>query len=181
MQWPAGEAARRRRGADARRQAGAARDVSPLSPIYPTLPIPACPTLPACHRYATAQKTKRLWTDFEGASWPVITSVRRLKFKYPAHAALRRHVYRRDAFACCRCGVCALFVPIGYDGREALYTTSILRNGYHDVLVLDHILTLPAGGRNVVENLQTLCETCNRKKQREDKAAIAMFVAGVCS
>jgi 5-methylcytosine-specific restriction endonuclease McrA len=122
-----------------------------------------------------AKLSPRLWTDFEGSSWPVVTSTRRLKFKYPAHAALRRHVYRRDAFTCVRCGVCALFVPLGYDGRETLYTTSILRSGYNDVLVLDHILTLQAGGTSAVENLQTLCETCNKSKQREDKEAAASF------
>lgn len=40
-----------------------------------------------------------------------------------------------------------------------------------------HVLTLTAGGlshpNNLPNNLQTLCETCNRRKQREDIAAAA--------
>jgi 5-methylcytosine-specific restriction endonuclease McrA len=103
-----------------------------------------------------------------GNKWPLITSPRRLKFKYPAHAALRAHVFHRDGFACVKCSAKALSVPSLYDGRFTLYTDTLLRSGYHDVLVLDHILTLKAGGKSVIENLQTLCETCNKKKIRQD-------------
>jgi hypothetical protein len=46
-------------------------------------------------------------------------------------------------------------------------------------LVLGHILRLRAGGFGVVENLQTLCETCDKRMQREDRAAAAAFMAGV--
>ena len=112
------------------------------------------------------------WTDFEGLSWPVIKSTNRLKFKYPA---LRCHVFRRDEYGCRRCSACASYVPLDYDGRFTLSTNVLLPNGYFDVLVLDHIVTLRAGGRSVVSNLQTLCETCNKKKQREDKAAAAAY------
>jgi len=47
---------------------------------------------------------------------------------------------------------------------------------WRDCLVLDHILTLKAGGKSAVWNLQTLCFTCNRRKQREDKRAIAAYL-----
>jgi 5-methylcytosine-specific restriction endonuclease McrA len=40
---------------------------------------------------------------------------------------------------------------------------------------VDHILTLKAGGLNVIENFQSLCETCNKRKQRDDKAAAAAY------
>lgn len=40
------------------------------------------------------------------------------------------------------------------------------------------LLTLPTGGLSVVDNLQTLCETCNKRKQREDRAATAAAKQG---
>ncbi len=50
--------------------------------------------------------------------------------------------------------------------------------GFPILLVVDHMLTLRAGGRSVIGNLQTLCEVCNRKKLREDLKAIACFKRG---
>lgn len=118
---------------------------------------------------------RETWTDYRGLAWPVVTSTRRLKFKYPAHAALRAHVFRRDGFRCCRCEAVAVGVPADYDGRATLFTNTTVCSGWPDMLVLDHVLTLRAGGRNVVGNFQTLCETCNRRKQREDRANVAAF------
>lgn len=115
------------------------------------------------------------WLDFKGRVWPVVQTSRRLKFKYPAHAALRAHIYHRDGYKCCSCDAKAVDVPQDYDGREALFTDTKVSSGYPDVLVLDHILTLKAGGRSVIENLQALCETCNRKKQKHDRAAAAEY------
>lgn len=119
----------------------------------------------------------KVWTDFAGRTWPVVASARRLKFKYPAHAALRAHVHFCDGYACLRCGVKALSIPDGYSGRYAIEVDRVNPNGWRDSLVLDHILTLRAGGCNVAENLQTLCETCNRRKQREDRRAIREYEA----
>jgi 5-methylcytosine-specific restriction endonuclease McrA len=98
-----------------------------------------------------------------------------LKFKYPAHAALRRHVFHQDGFKCKRCPAIASESTVDYDGHKTLYTNTLTGTGYRDVLVLDHVVTLKAGGLNVVENFQTLCETCNKRKQKEDKAAAAAF------
>ena len=111
------------------------------------------------------------WTDYLGRVWPVVQSRRRLKFKYPAHAALRMHVFHRDGYKCCRCSARAASIPTGWDGRDALATSIPGNYGFPVLLVLDHIRTLRAGGRSAVENLQTLCETCNRKKLREDLEA----------
>lgn len=116
------------------------------------------------------------WVDHMGVTWPVLATGRRLKFSLPAHAALRAHVFHRDGFKCARCLVEAADPPFTYDGRRTLYTTSILKSGFRDVLILDHILTLKAGGKNAVENFQTLCETCNKRKQKEDRAATAAFL-----
>lgn len=118
------------------------------------------------------------WTDFKGVDWKVVTSTRRLKFKYPAHAALRAHIHHRDGYACVKCGLSALAVPACYDGRDALPTTGRCDMGFPILLVVDHKLTLSAGGLSVVGNLQTLCEVCNRKKLREDLKAISAFKLG---
>lgn len=123
--------------------------------------------------------TKSTWTDYKGRTWPVVNSNRRLKFKYPSHAALREHVFARDGFKCCRCDASAINVPAGWDGRETLFTNTKVSSGYPDMLVVDHVLTLKAGGLNVIANFQTLCETCNKSKQREDKAAARAYKARV--
>jgi 5-methylcytosine-specific restriction endonuclease McrA len=116
---------------------------------------------------------RETWTDWRGREWRVVTSPRRLKFGYPAHAALMAHVFRRDQFKCVRCGAAAVDVPAEYDGHNTLFTNTKVSSGYPDLLVLDHILTLKAGGRSVLANLQALCETCNKRKQREDRADVA--------
>lgn len=103
----------------------------------------------------------------------MIQSRLRLKFKYPAHAALRAHVFHRDGYKCVRCEASAIDVPFDYSGADTLFTDTFVSSGFRDVLVVDHVLTLKAGGLNVIENFQTLCETCNKRKSREDKAAIA--------
>jgi 5-methylcytosine-specific restriction endonuclease McrA len=53
------------------------------------------------------------------------------------------------------------------DWREvlALCGEVCLCCGSLDGISLDHIVPLSAGGRNVKENLQPLCMTCNRKKR----------------
>lgn len=116
------------------------------------------------------------WTDHNGRIWPVTTMRGRLKFKLPSHAALRAYVFHRDGFRCRKCPAKAASVPVGYDGRYTLVTDTRVkaRNGsrsWHDVLIVDHVLTLKAGGRNHPSNLQTLCETCNKRKQVEDRLA----------
>lgn len=121
------------------------------------------------------RKAPEFWTDHKGQIWPVVRSSRRLKFKYPAHAALRAYVFVRDGFTCVRCGVQAVDVPADYDGFEALRTNSKLSSGWPDMLVADHILTLRAGGTSTISNMQTLCETCNKRKQKEDRAAFEAY------
>lgn len=119
------------------------------------------------------------WTDYRGRVWPVVQSSRRLKFKYPAHAALRAHVFHVGEYRCAHCPAVAKEVPIDYSGRWALQTDTMVCARWSDVLVLDHILCLKAGGRNVVSNFQALCETCNKRKQKEDIAAAAQYRAEV--
>jgi 5-methylcytosine-specific restriction endonuclease McrA len=52
---------------------------------------------------------------------------------------LRKKVFERDAYRCCQCG------------------------SYKD-LQCDHMLPESKGGKAVIENLQTLCKSCNCRK-----------------
>jgi 5-methylcytosine-specific restriction endonuclease McrA len=58
-------------------------------------------------------------------------------------------------------------VPENYDGRYALGITTYdpFKNKYGcRLLELDHIHPYILGGKFVVENLQTLCNSCNARK-----------------
>jgi 5-methylcytosine-specific restriction endonuclease McrA len=114
---------------------------------------------------------RETWRDRNGRAWKVSESARALKFCIPAHAALRAEVHHRDGYACRQCGARSAQATEGYTGRYRLTTDTHLPDGSADALIVDHILTRRAGGTNRIENLQTLCETCNRRKQVEDKAA----------
>ena len=133
------------------------------------------------------------WTDYRGRQWPIVQSSDRLHFAYPSHAALRAHVFHADGYKCRRCPAAAIAVPDGYDGRFTLCTNTTVHSmgrdsrglrvayAWSDVLILDHALTRAAGGLNRVENLQTLCETCNKRKQREDRIAAEAYAAVGCN
>ena len=57
--------------------------------------------------------------------------------------AIRRSVFERDGYACVVCGAI-------------------------DRLSLDHIIAYSRGGEDTVENLQTMCVSCNSKKGARD-------------
>lgn len=118
------------------------------------------------------------WVDHKGRMWPEVQSKRRLKFKYPLHAALRAFVHHRDGYKCLRCQTPAVGVPKDYDGRYGLITARVGPGGYSVSLEMDHIVTLMAGGTNAHTNLQTLCSECNRQKGNfEDRAAVHAFLS----
>lgn len=115
------------------------------------------------------------WTDCFGKQWPLIKSKRRLKYKYPLHAAIRKHVFHTDNYQCRNCGDKAINIPKNWDGKSTLQTNKILKSGFRDMLVVDHILTLKAGGKNEISNFQTLCETCNKAKIKQDKSMALQY------
>ena len=119
---------------------------------------------------------REYWTDFRGRTWPVITSARRLKYRTPAQRALRVHVFHMDNFTCRMCGAQAVNVPEDYDGDGVPFTNTRCSSGWPDMLIVDHILTLKAGGTSRVENLQTLCDTCNKRKTKHDRVATAEYL-----
>lgn len=110
----------------------------------------------------------KYWYDDLGRKWKVTQSKRRLKFKIPCHAAMRRFIFIRDGFKCVRCGAQGMKIPLDYDGKNTLCTNTYTSTGFNDLLILDHIITLNAGGKNIITNFQTLCETCNKRKIKED-------------
>ena len=57
---------------------------------------------------------------------------------------IRWNVMKRDNFRCCVCGATAK------DGVK---------------LEVDHIIPVSKGGKTTMDNLQTLCERCNRGKR----------------
>ncbi|MBE5740897.1 MAG: HNH endonuclease [Clostridiales bacterium] len=57
---------------------------------------------------------------------------------------MRYNVLKRDGFRCCICGATAK------DGVK---------------LEVDHIIPVSKGGKSTMNNLQTLCERCNRGKR----------------
>lgn len=87
-----------------------------------------------------------LWQPFDGgwwiADWGELTRPER---RPHIPLSIRRAVYERDGFACLACGTA-------------------------DRLTLDHIQHYSAGGPDTVENLRTLCRSCNSsRKDRTDE------------
>jgi len=76
----------------------------------------------------------------------------------------RLAVYQRAGYRCQGCNL-AYTVPLGYDGRTALYAFE--QRGEREVLrvlELDHITPHHRGGRFEEKNLQALCSVCNGRK-----------------
>ena len=57
----------------------------------------------------------------------------------------REEIYRRDHYRCCKCNKNLINHP--------------------ELRVIDHILPLSKGGSNEKENLQLLCDECDKKKK----------------
>jgi len=102
------------------------------------------------------------WVDHNGVEWPLPSPTQRLQCRTRSNAALRAFVHHRDNYTCKRCGFAAP-PPVNYTGRYAL-------NHGDRPLVIDHVLTLAAGGTTHPDNLQTLCDPCNASKGGTDDA-----------
>jgi 5-methylcytosine-specific restriction endonuclease McrA len=79
------------------------------------------------------------WTDHLGQQWVVPQIKGRLKFRIPAHAALRAFVLHRAGGKCEEC--CSV-----------------------TELVADHITSRRNGGAHHPDNMQCLCRVCNTRK-----------------
>jgi len=70
--------------------------------------------------------------------------------------AIRWQVFQRDSWKCVACG----------------------RSSQHDVILhVDHILPRSKGGKDELENYQTLCETCNIGKSNKDDTNLRNYNA----
>lgn len=107
------------------------------------------------------------WTDHRGVTRPVPSTLARLKFTRPGHAALRAFVMQRDGFRCMECGVEGSNIPENYDGRNAIDVSGPKR-----CLVVDHVLARMNGGVHHPRNLQVLCEECNARKAGNEDAHV---------
>lgn len=92
-------------------------------------------------------------------SIPLRDRAPRLKFKGLAHRELRRIVMTAQNFTCQHCGYRPADdrIPRDYDGRRTV-------GGHSRELQIDHVLPRARGGTNTLENLQILCDICNRIK-----------------
>lgn len=80
-----------------------------------------------------------------------------LRFKSPKWRRVRVAVHERDDYTCQGCGVRAT-PPPNYDGSRAVELSRYMW------LVVDHNLSTARGGGDELDNLQTLCKTCNGSK-----------------
>ena len=64
---------------------------------------------------------------------------------------VRNYIYNRDNHTC---KICGRYMPNGY----------CIENNEVIKINIDHILAVQNGGDNSIDNLQVLCEKCNRMK-----------------
>lgn len=82
-------------------------------------------------------------------------------------ASLRYKVFRRSC-VCVACGLVGTVMSLDRSDKKGprahfnLY--GITESGRVVMLTKDHIVPKSKGGSNRLDNLQTMCETCNRKK-----------------
>ena len=74
---------------------------------------------------------------------------------------LRIKCFQRDKYTCVKCG---------FIGKEGHYQDF---GGMKINLIADHIIPLSLGGKDKLDNMQTLCLKCNKKKNKKDQSDIA--------
>lgn len=75
----------------------------------------------------------------------------------------------KDSVVCAGCGISGAFFAIEQainDGGQGphLNMYAVLENGKEVLMTADHIIALADGGKDSLDNLQTMCYPCNHKK-----------------
>lgn len=82
--------------------------------------------------------------------------------------SIRLLVFKRDKYTCAHCSRTGdIFVVEKHhksDYRFHVNLYSISPTGKYVLMTKDHIIPVSQGGRNLMHNLQTLCQKCNHAK-----------------
>ena len=79
-------------------------------------------------------------------------------------SSLRYQIFSRS-LTCSLCGIKGNFFAIETNKEEAPHANLYaVKDGKEILMTKDHIIPTSKGGRNIPENLQTMCAVCNLKK-----------------
>lgn len=108
----------------------------------------------------------------KAGGWLKVTNMAYLPvidFRLKKYQTLRKAVYQPDNFTCCVCGAKPEYIPPDYNGRYTLWVGD-------KVLEIDHIRPRVFGGDHSIENLRTICSSCNsRKAQTERQKGVSQW------
>ena len=84
-------------------------------------------------------------------------------------ASQRYDVFDEKGVTCCKCGVEGIYFAkerhiSGNTKRYHFNLYGVNEAGKEVMLTKDHIVPKSKGGEDTIENYQTMCVTCNRKK-----------------
>ncbi len=85
--------------------------------------------------------------------------------EYVKVMSLRLRTFK-NSLVCVRCGLVGSHFWAERNGSEKYHINlySINKDGEDVLMTKDHILPRSRGGADIIENMQTMCENCNRKK-----------------
>ena len=82
--------------------------------------------------------------------------------------------FKRDNYSCVKCGKKPLLIDSITECDNKEYLERIKNKPDTSKLIGDHIIPISLGGEEYdLENVQTLCEECNKKKTKQDQKDIA--------
>jgi len=101
----------------------------------------------------------------------------------------RMKVFQRDKYECVKCGFKArkeLIIPEGYEDyynkkyiifkRVKVHASLKVIVGDESKLIADHIIPIAIGGEEYdLENIQSLCNECNKVKTKKDMQKISLY------
>lgn len=117
-----------------------------------------------CKECDLAAKTKYFRTERGKNNSQRASGKRRSRLKNTKHIPYDRvAVLRRDKYTCQKCGIKV------HDRKTGNWNTP-------DKAHLDHIISLEDGGEDRIENIQTLCRTCNLSKGAKSEGVVQLVL-----